>query len=201
MTSDSAGQIFSRRSCLYFFAEWDESEDGAGAQMKTVFEALSSRFGKNISFVKVEAESAPSVSSRFAVTVVPTFVCLLDEAVVGRVEGANPPELTKIVNNLNKMPLPALSTSESSQPKKDEQPVLTKALEGRLKRMLGASPSLLFMKGSPDAPRSFHHLFPPLPFLHSHSALISHLIVCHSFSSIFFLDLPGVDSVERSWKL
>ena len=60
-------------SCLYFFADFDE-KDGPGAQMASVFNALASRYGSAITFYKIEAESAPSVSDKFGVSVVPTFV-------------------------------------------------------------------------------------------------------------------------------
>ena len=92
-------------SCLYFFADFDE-KDGPGAQMASVFNALASRYGSAIAFSKIEAESAPSVSEKFGITVVPTFVCLQGNEVVGKLEGANPPELNKLVRSLSELPAP-----------------------------------------------------------------------------------------------
>ena len=140
-------------SCLYFFADFDE-KDGPGAQMASVFNALASRYGSAITFYKIEAESAPSVSDKFGVSVVPTFVCLQGNEVVGRLEGVNPPELTKMVKSLSELPVPkATAQNKNNDSIKEQGPVLTKALEHRLKAMLAACPSLLFMKGSPEAPR------------------------------------------------
>ena len=140
-------------SCLYFFADFDE-KDGPGAQMASVFNALASRYGSAITFSKIEAESAPLVSEKFGITVVPTFVCLQGTDVVGRLEGANPPELTKIVKSLSELAAPKATIQKRvSNDDATKAPILTKALEERLKAMLAACPSLLFMKGSPEAPR------------------------------------------------
>ena len=139
-------------SCLYFFADFDET-DGPGAQMASVFNTLASRYGSVISFSKIEAESAPSVSEKYGVSVVPTFVCLQGNDVISRLEGANPPELNRMIKTLSELPVPKANTQKKTENDATKSPILTKALEERLKAMLASCPSLLFMKGSPEAPR------------------------------------------------
>ena len=69
----------------------------------------------------------------------------------------NPPELNKAVSNLLELPKAIESSSSNLNPKPEDSSAinnsLSKAVEERLIRLLSASPSLLFMKGTPDAPR------------------------------------------------
>ena len=96
-------------------------------------------------------------SIKYKVTVVPTFICLQGKKVISRVEGVNPPELNKAVSNLLELPKTIESSSSNLNPKLEDSSTinnsLSKAVEERLIRLLSASPSLLFMKGTPDAPR------------------------------------------------
>lgn len=89
---------------LYFFASWDETSD-SGTQMASVFEALSTRYGTTIVFVKIEAESSPLLSEKYKIAVVPTFITLQSGKVITRLEGANPPDLNKMVKSLSDMPI------------------------------------------------------------------------------------------------
>ena len=132
-------------SVLYFYASWDESTE-AGAQTTSIFQALCTRYGAAISFIKIEAEVEALLSEKYKITVVPTFITMQGLRIVSRLEGANPQELTKIVKALSEQPLPLpAQTSTATE--------VSKSLEERLRRMLRTSPSLLFMKGTPEAPR------------------------------------------------
>lgn len=131
---------------LYFYAAWNE-DSGPGAQMNTVFSVLASKYGEKIRFIKIEAETCASLSTKHKVTVVPTFIALHGLKEFARVEGANPPEMNKMVSTLSQM------TSPTGTSKEQEQPKLAPAIEARLRHILASSPSLLFMKGTPEAPR------------------------------------------------
>ena len=95
---------------LNFFASWDEATD-AGIQMVSVLEALSTRY-TNMSFLKIDAEASPTLSEKYKVTVVPTFILICAGKVVTKLEGSNPPELSKIVKTLSEIPAPKPSENE-----------------------------------------------------------------------------------------
>ena len=47
-------------SVLYFYASWNEA-DGAGAQMSKIYDNLASKYGSNVSFLKIEAEEQETI--------------------------------------------------------------------------------------------------------------------------------------------
>jgi hypothetical protein len=123
---------------LYFYAAWNESSGPGGelmswfkyeiriitrnnlpyyhtAQMATVYEVLASKYGEKIRFLKIEAEACPSLSTKYKVTAVPTFVAVHGAKEVSRVEGANPPELNKLAAMLTQMPPPSATGPQARQ--------------------------------------------------------------------------------------
>lgn len=62
-----------------------------------VFLLLYSYFFQHVKFAKCQAEELPEVSSRFAISAVPTFVILHSGKLIDRVDGANPTDLSKKV--------------------------------------------------------------------------------------------------------
>lgn len=57
--------------------------------MHQVFNTLASKFSTNLVFLTIDAEAIPSLSEKFDVAVVPTFVCVSpDNTVFWRHEGA-----------------------------------------------------------------------------------------------------------------
>ncbi|AWO96089.1 putative glutaredoxin-3 [Scophthalmus maximus] len=93
-------------------------------------------------FVRLEAEEVPEVSEKYGISSVPTFLFLKAGEKVDVLDGAHAPELTKKVQRL------AVSGSQAG------------AAEGsaadpnqRLKKLINASPCMLFMKGSSQEPR------------------------------------------------
>ena len=140
---------------VFFWAEWFEPSKRDG-QLQGSFAALAQKY-PDLSFVLVEAEKASEVSEQLSVTVVPTFVMLSGKVEVDRLEGVNPPELAKLVKKLSEAPPPSVfdSAAAASQPSAvqlDAATVLAR-LHQRLDRLINTAPVMLFMKGTPEAPR------------------------------------------------
>jgi Grx4 family monothiol glutaredoxin len=127
-----------RSSVLMFWADWHEPSQ-EGGQMHGVFMILKGKY-PGLTFCLVNAEEVPDVGLELKVSVVPTIVCIRGETVLGTVEGANPPEVTKMVKKFNELPKPVAV---------DPVAVLNK----RLYALVSAQPVMLFMKGTPEAPR------------------------------------------------
>lgn len=112
--------------------------------MHGVFTALAKKYS-SIHFYTVEAESCPDISEKFDVAVVPTFFGTNNRTTVGKVEGANPAELSKLVKQL---------VNENAQLSVEtEEEFSTISLQDRLKQLVNQAPVMLFMKGSPTEPR------------------------------------------------
>lgn len=147
------------RCIMFFWAAWHASSK-EGGPMQSVFQALSTKHANVCNFVRIEAEVVPEASEKYDVSVVPTFVALYKNTVVGKLEGANPSDLSKLVKKLQEYvpgSEPAVSSpaAPASQPAAEQEvaprPVeeINKDIENILKR----APVMLFMKGSPEAPR------------------------------------------------
>lgn len=86
------------RSLLFFWAEWHEPSK-TGGQMQSIYQTLSTKY-ERIKFYTVEAEKYPRISESLDVTVVPTFVCIEGTKVIGKLDGAIPPQLAKFVKEM-----------------------------------------------------------------------------------------------------
>lgn len=112
--------------------------------MHGVFGALSKKY-PTVHFYTIEAEACPDISEKFGVAVVPTFYSTNNKTLVGKVEGANPADVSKLVKQLVDE-----STGTISEV---EEPTSTVSLQDRLKQLVSQAPVMLFMKGSPAEPR------------------------------------------------
>ena len=132
-----------QKAVLLFYADWHE----ATPAMTNVLQALASSSTQDVFFAKIAAESSPALSKQYQVTSVPTFILLqADGSVANKIEGAHLiPTLTQAVQQL------AVSSAGSgTTPNADaEQAALTARLDG----LIRSAPVMLFMKGSPTAPR------------------------------------------------
>jgi hypothetical protein len=113
----------------------------------------------------VEAEELPEIAESFEIEAVPTFIILRGHALLNRISGADAAALTKAfgghvgttpsVTPLSKSTFaPAkaddnISGSDDLEEKEETQEDLNKRLRG----LMNNSTVVLFMKGSPDAPR------------------------------------------------
>jgi Grx4 family monothiol glutaredoxin len=161
----------SKRVVLFFWASWHQPSS-VGGTMHSIVVALAEKYGSNsnsnnnVAFYRVEAESVPEISAALGVSVVPSFVGMIGGSVIAKVDGAKPPEISKLVKavaeaNPATLPTPPPASSSGTTPNSgkasaatSEQPfVLTDQLRDRIKGLLSSSPVLLFMKGVPTAPR------------------------------------------------
>jgi len=126
---------------LDFWADWSKPS----GQMNAVFEQLAIQY-PNITFGKVDAEKVPKVSEKYSVEAVPHFVFLNAGQVIDVLEGANPPELAKRVTKHSQ--LKSASTPSTPAPLSAKPDINT-----RLASLVKYAPVMLFMKGSPDAPK------------------------------------------------
>ncbi|XP_045606464.1 glutaredoxin 3 isoform X1 [Procambarus clarkii] len=127
-------------SVIHFMAEWAPQCE----QMNDVITELSKqRELKEVTFGIAVAEDISDVSLKYNISAVPTIVLLRGGKLVERVDGANAAELTtKVKTQAAKASL--MSTSPVA-PVKD--------LNTRLKQLINSAKCMLFMKGSPDAPK------------------------------------------------
>lgn len=111
-----------------------------------------SKSEEGLVFGCIEAEAQPALSAKYEVTVVPTFVFLgADGNVVERIEGiVEISQVTQAVQRLSSaIHLPAAPPAAAVTSSVD----LKEALKDRLGRLVRSSDVMLFMKGSPTAPR------------------------------------------------
>ena len=129
--------------------------------MVAVYESLPSLVpGSNINFETYEAESSPELTTKYNVTVVPTFI--LQDAngkVVGKIETPDPAKLSSAVLALAKswtkpfaaaVPVAAKSREDAAS---SDPNVLSPELKAKLERVVNSSTVMLFMKGNPTTPR------------------------------------------------
>lgn len=123
---------------VHFWAPWAPQ----CSQMNEVMEELA-KDQPQVMFVRLEAEAVPEVSEKYEITSVPTFLFFKNSQKIDRLDGAHAPELTKRVQrHAASASFPA---APESAPKED--------LTSRLKKLINASPCMLFMKGSAQEPR------------------------------------------------
>lgn len=123
---------------VHFYADWAVQCQ----QINDVLLELSKDrqiIASGVKFNKVEAESLPDVSQKYAIQAVPTCILIKNSVEVGRIDGANAPELTKKVK--------FYSSDNTSTSKVNE------VLKDRLQKLINFDPVMLFMKGNPDQPQ------------------------------------------------
>eukprot|EP01089_Gocevia_fonbrunei_P012212 TRINITY_DN2821_c0_g1_i2.p1 TRINITY_DN2821_c0_g1~~TRINITY_DN2821_c0_g1_i2.p1 ORF type:complete len:336 (-),score=84.25 TRINITY_DN2821_c0_g1_i2:5-1012(-) len=123
---------------INFWAPWS----GPSVQTKTVFAELSKDY-PNIKFLTAEAEEHPEISQAFKVGSVPHFIFILDKKVVAEFEGANPPELIKLVKEHSERKSASVSNTGNSDEDK---------LNAKIRKLISYAPVMLFMKGTPAEP-------------------------------------------------
>lgn len=125
---------------VHFTAEWAPQ---CGQMNEVISELAKQSELKDVTFAMVPAEDLSEVSLKFNIAAVPTVVLLRGGQVVDRVDGANAADLT------TKVKIQAAKSSLVST----APAVPAEDLNTRLKRLVNSAKCILFMKGSPDAPR------------------------------------------------
>lgn len=146
----------SNKVVLFFWAAWHDASK-VGGPMQSVFSALAQKHS-SITFCTIEAEAVPECSEKYEVAVVPTFVALYKGALVGKLEGSSPSDLSKLIKLLEEKDSiigssNAATTTKPQDPTPSSSGTDQKALEERLKALIHQAPVMLFMKGQPTAPR------------------------------------------------
>ncbi|KAJ3327514.1 Glutaredoxin 3, partial [Kappamyces sp. JEL0680] len=112
--------------------------------MNEVFQELS-RVYPALTFVQLQAEEFPDISEELEIETVPTFVLLRNGKAVEKIDGANAPALTQMAAKFASMPLEMVSRVSDQTSPVD--------LEKKLKTLTSSHPIMLFMKGTPSAPK------------------------------------------------
>lgn len=79
-----------------FFATWC----GPCSRIAPMYDVLSKEY-TGVRFFKVDVDMADELATEYDVTALPTFVCLKDGKVVGRVEGANLMKLGELLDKFS----------------------------------------------------------------------------------------------------
>jgi len=141
-------QDLSRISLINFWAPWA----APCAQMNEVVLELSRKYPELL-VLQVEAEEQPDIAESFEIEAVPSFIILRGHTLLGRISGADASSLTStIATHLR----PVSSVQAKSYSNVQPAPADTETpaqLEERLKGLMNRERVMLFMKGSPDAPR------------------------------------------------
>lgn len=148
---------------IHFWAPWAEP----CKHMDVVFAELAKEYPVT-QFLRVEAEELSDISEQYGVSAVPFFAIIKKQKVVGQVEGADAPLLTKkLAAHLgagasvtgpiaptapHTAPNGTASTAENQNGTADKT-VQQQDLKSRLHKLVHSAPVLLFMKGSPQTPR------------------------------------------------
>ena len=135
-----------RPTLVFFWAQWQE--ESLLKDLQEAVDALSQRY-PSVLVHSVEAEQSAELSTAFNVSLVPSYYGFHGQKMIGKVEGANPPELVKLVKQLAAIKYdPATSAAAPTSSSSAAVDITI-----RLKQIINAAPVMLFMKGSPAAPR------------------------------------------------
>jgi Grx4 family monothiol glutaredoxin len=143
----------SGKAVLFYFAFWHE----ACAPLIAVLEALAGT-APTIFFGRVDADQASDLATSHNVSVVPSVLLLVNGAVVERMEGGSvdPSQLTVAVQRLQQHVAGDAATTTTTATASATLQVTQdpeKALTQRFDRLIKGDTVMVFMKGSPTAPR------------------------------------------------
>lgn len=137
------------KAVIIFWAPWHED---SVSLKDSILPALASS-SSGIEFFSVEAEEQLSLSEKYSVTVVPTFVFLEESGEVKeRLEGNI--EVAEVTQAVQRLVNSIAASSALYKTKTDtEEKSGEKSLEDRLKVLMRSCNVMLFMKGTPTNPR------------------------------------------------
>jgi len=139
-----------RVSLINFWAPWAVP----CKQMNTVVEELSKKYPQ-VLVLQVEAEEQADIAESFEIDAVPTFLILQGHKLLARVNGADAKKLTDSMAILvePKLSVKPLSSTEKLPAVPADEAEEKQKLNARLKALMEQDTVMLFMKGTPDAPR------------------------------------------------
>lgn len=143
------------KAVLLFWAPWHEASS-PGSPLDQALSVLSSSLS-SITFAKVEAEECVALSELYGVTVVPTVVLLnkggsIFKTIPGEDVAAVTTAVQQLANITDDSPtaVDSSTTSASAAPQSQQQ---EESLTDRLNRLIRSNPVMLFIKGTPTAPK------------------------------------------------
>lgn len=146
-----------RASLLYFWAPWAQPCE----QMTEVVEQLARKYPALLS-LQIEAEANQEISESFDIESVPSFLLLRGHTLLARIVGADARALTDAIakhvgpaggSGATPTATPPLSQTDKAPATGTSAPETPEETERRLRGLMGQSTVVLFMKGSPEAPR------------------------------------------------
>jgi Grx4 family monothiol glutaredoxin len=139
---------------LLFWADWHE--DAVGLK-DGILPALAASTSTGLSFGSIEAESSSDLTDRYGVTVVPTIVLVSESGEIyqkleGQMEIA---DITSAVQRLISLSETNSVTTGTPTSNTNASTAVTApiSLETRLKNIINTSEVMIFMKGTPTAPK------------------------------------------------
>jgi len=145
-----------RVAVINFWAPWAEP----CKRMNQFIESDLSMKHPHVLFLQVEAEEQSDISESFDIESVPAFVILKGHTLLERITGADQAKLTASVEKHGRIVSKPLSHTDHAPakapptlPSEEKQPETEEELNTRLRRLMDQGKVVLFMKGSPDAPR------------------------------------------------
>ncbi|KAG7371194.1 glutaredoxin [Nitzschia inconspicua] len=151
-------QHYAKKAVILFCAEWHE----ATPTLKMILQTLAKQ-EQSLLFATVDAEAVSDFADKFDVTMVPTLVLLnggtgKDPLVLEKLDGVlEPSQVTVAVQRLIQAPEGESTTGgrAATTPASASNAVqdADQALNERLKRLIHGDTVMLFMKGTPSAPR------------------------------------------------
>ena len=146
-----------RKAVLLFWAPWHEDSDEGGSWDVVLRTLAETTADSSIVFGRVHAEDNAHACRKYGVSAVPTFALLKsDGTVFERVEGGEDvSKVTQAVQRLinakddDKQDAAGNAAASSSQ----QGPSPEERLSKRLDNLIRSSEVMLFMKGTPDAPK------------------------------------------------
>jgi Grx4 family monothiol glutaredoxin len=147
--------ITGSKTIILFWAPWQE-ESVPGGVCDSVLQALAASADGSLMVCRVQAEDCPTVTNHYKITAVPTFV-LLDASgsVFERIEGSQDlSQVTRAVQKLLALPTQMVTeVTNTVATVLDEEAKKKKDLQHRLQSLTHVHPVMLFIKGTPDAPK------------------------------------------------
>ncbi|KIP11018.1 hypothetical protein PHLGIDRAFT_100311 [Phlebiopsis gigantea 11061_1 CR5-6] len=142
-----------RISLINFWAPWAEP----CKQMNEVVLELAKRHPQLL-VLNVDAESQADISESFEIEAVPSFIILQGHTLLGKIAGADATALTEAISKHVRTPSSVNPQSHTdlapaAAPDVAEKTESQEELARRLHALMQQSKVVLFMKGSPDAPR------------------------------------------------
>lgn len=150
---------------LYFHTPWASP----CIQMNKVVSTLAdSAQNQSTGFISVNADKFPEISDLFDISAVPYFVLVKNGTILKELSGADPKELASALEQFGSAPAASsTATSAASEAAKEPTTLQKNAIESvqvpeketpeqlnaRLKKLTTAAPIMLFMKGTPSAPK------------------------------------------------